>query len=37
MFGTFIADAYKQNEAEEIAAALEETCSPKDTVGLGFP
>lgn len=33
MFGTFIADAYTKDEANEIANSLDEICSPNDTTG----
>lgn len=32
-FGTFITDAYTQDEAKEIADSLEEICSPNDIYG----
>lgn len=33
MFGTIIMDAYKENEKEEIANALDDLCCPTDTYG----
>lgn len=33
MFGTIILEAYKQNEAEEVANALNDLCNPNDNYG----
>jgi len=33
MFGTFIVDSFTKNEAQDIADALDEICSPGDSVG----
>lgn len=33
MFGTVILDAYRKEETEELAAAIDDLCSPKDSYG----
>jgi hypothetical protein len=32
MIGTFVLDAYRKNEIDEMCKAIEDSCSPSDTL-----